>query len=268
MIYLRIAVFQKRGRKSTNTCPPNHFVSPAGHRSAAWPAGGAYDRGVDVISGSASGAGPGPVVDPIAAGVRTPAVYLVRHGETAWSRTGQHTSRTDVSLTAFGEQQARRAGAVLARLRATDLPPALVLTSPRERAFRTAVLAGLAVDETTEALAEWDYGEYEGRTTPEIREEVPGWTVWSHPVPGGETADAVSARAAGVLARVRAALPGGDVVLVGHGHFSRVLVAGWLGLPAAQGVHFGLDPAGITVLGDERGDPQVRRSNVPPWGDT
>ena len=233
---------------------------------------GAYDRAVDVISGSASDAAsdvvPGPMVDPIAAGVRTPAVYLVRHGQTAGSATGRHTSRTDVPLTGFGEQQARRAGAVLARLRATDVPPALVLTSPRERAVRTAVLAGLAIDETTEALAEWDYGAYEGRTTPQIRQQVPGWTVWSHPVPGGETADAVSARAAGVLARVRGALAGGDVVLVGHGHFSRVLVAGWLGLPAAHGVHFGLDPAGITELGDERGDPQVRRSNVPPWEDT
>ncbi|MEU5694211.1 histidine phosphatase family protein [Actinosynnema sp. NPDC020468] len=191
-------------------------------------------------------------------------VYLLRHGQTEWSESGRHTGRTDVPLTDEGVQQARRAGAVLARLRGTDLPPALVLSSPRARAWRTAELAGLHA-ERTESLAEWDYGDYEGLTTPHIRETDPGWTVWTHPVPGGETHEQVAERAQAVVAQARAALAGGDVVLVGHGHFSRVLIATWLNLPPSEGVHFGLDPAGTTVLGDERGDPQVRRLNVPAW---
>ncbi|MEJ2856474.1 MULTISPECIES: histidine phosphatase family protein [unclassified Saccharothrix] len=191
-------------------------------------------------------------------------VYLLRHGQTEWSQSGRHTGRTDVPLTPEGEQQARRAGAVLARLRGTDLPPALVLSSPRERAWRTAQLAGLEAGRTEE-LAEWDYGDYEGLTTPQIRETVPGWTVWSHTIPNGESHGDVQKRAIGVLERAKRALPGGDVVLIGHGHFSRVLIATWLNLPPSEGVHFGLDPAGLTVLGDERGDPQVRRLNVPAW---
>ncbi|MFC6090205.1 histidine phosphatase family protein [Saccharothrix sp. BKS2] len=192
-------------------------------------------------------------------------VYLLRHGQTEWSETGRHTGRTDIPLTEVGVQQARRAGAVLARLRGTDRPPALVLSSPRQRAWRTAELAGLHEVERTEDLGEWDYGDHEGLTTPQIRETVPGWTVWTHPSPNGETAEQVHRRATAVLDRVRRALRGGDVVLVGHGHFSRVLIAAWLELPPDQGVHFGLDPAGTAVLGDERGDPQVRRLNVPAW---
>ena len=192
-----------------------------------------------------------------------PTVYLARHGETAWTLTGRHTGRTDVPLTAAGERRARGAGRMLAELR-EDTPTAVVLTSPRSRASRTAELAGLTVDEVTEDLAEWDYGDYEGLTTPQIRQTVPEWTVWTHPCPGGETADQVGTRAAKVIERARMALPGGDVILVGHGHFSRVLVATWIGLPPTAGVHFGLDAGGITVLGDERGVPQVHRSNVPP----
>lgn len=198
-------------------------------------------------------------------GAVTSHVYLLRHGQTEWSESGRHTGLTDVPLTEAGVQQARRAGAVLARLRGTDLPPALVLASPRQRAWRTAELAGLHDVERTEELGEWDYGDYEGLTTPQIRETDPGWTVWTHAVPKGETHDEVHARAAKVLDRARHALLSGDVVLVGHGHFSRVLIATWLNLPPSEGVHFGLDPAGTTVLGDERGDPQVRRLNVPAW---
>src|SRR2546423_1188697 len=130
-------------------------------------------------------------------------LFLLRHGQTEWSVNGRHTGRTDVPLTTAGENQSRSAGRTLNMLR---MGPALVLTSPRQRATRTAELAGLAVHETTEDLAEWDYGEYEGRTTAQIRETVPGWTLWSHPVPGGETADAVSSRADKLLDRVRAAL--------------------------------------------------------------
>jgi probable phosphoglycerate mutase len=190
-------------------------------------------------------------------------LYLLRHGETEWSRIGQHTSRTDIPLTPNGEKRARDAGSMLAGLR-EDRPLALVISSPRQRAVRTAELAGLTVTEVTEDVAEWDYGKYEGLSTPKIRETVPGWTVWTHESPGGETASEVGARAAAVVSRVRAVLPEGDVVLVGHGHFSRVLVAPWLGLPPTSGVHFALDAAAISVLGDERGVPQVKRLNVPP----
>jgi probable phosphoglycerate mutase len=191
------------------------------------------------------------------------AVYLLRHGQTEWSENGRHTGRSNIPLTSDGEQRAIRAGRVLAAVRG-DTPPALVLSSPRSRATRTAKLAGLSVDEITEDLAEWDYGDYEGLTTPEIRAHVPDWTVWTHPCPNGESAADVGARAATILDRARTALPVGDVILVGHGHFSRVLVATWLGLPPGSGVHFGLDAAGIAELGDERGVPQVQRLNIPP----
>lgn len=195
------------------------------------------------------------------AGVGGNAAYLLRHGQTDWSASGRHTGRTDVPLNAEGEQQARKAGRLLCVLRGSARP-AMVLSSPRRRALRTAELAGLTVDEVTEDLAEWGYGEYEGLTTAQIREWVPGWTVWTHPCPGGENADQVGARVVKVIERVRAVLVHGDLILVGHGHFSRVLVAGWIGLPVPSGVHFGLEAAGIAVLGDERDVPQVHRLNV------
>jgi len=195
---------------------------------------------------------------------RMSAIYLLRHGRTEWSENGRHTGRTDIPLTGDGERLATAAAATLRALRGTDAAPALVLSSPRQRAWRTAKLAGLAVTGTTEDVAEWDYGSYEGLTTPQIRENVPGWTVWTHPCPGGETAAQVTERAGRVLATARAALDRGDVVIVGHGHFSRALTAGWIGLDATKGVHFGLEPAGVTVLGDERGEPQIEYLNVPP----
>jgi broad specificity phosphatase PhoE len=188
------------------------------------------------------------------------ALYLVRHGTTEWSLNGRHTSHTDLPLLPEGEEAAK----VLAS-RLQDQKYAAVLTSPRQRALRTAELAGFPDAVVTDDLVEWDYGDYEGITTPQIRERVPGWTVWSHPMPNGETHAEVQERARKVLSEARKILPGGDVVLVGHGHFSRVLIAAWLGLAPDQGVHFGLDPAGICQLGDERGDPQVRRLNVPAW---
>lgn len=191
-------------------------------------------------------------------------LYLLRHGETEWSLSGQHTGRTDIPLTPNGEKRARDAGRMLAGLRGDDNPLALVMSSPRTRALKTADLAELTVDEVTEDLSEWDYGELEGLSTPQIRETIPGWTVWTHPCPGGETADDISVRAARVLSQARAKLSEGDVVLVGHGHFSRVLVATWLGMRPENGVHFALDAAAIAELGDERGVPQVRRLNVPP----
>lgn len=188
-------------------------------------------------------------------------VYLLRHGTTEWSLTGQHTSHTDVALTAEGELRARQAGQTLTSLRPAG--PLLALASPLRRAQRTAALAGFADVVTEPLLTEWDYGEYEGLTTEHIRKTVPGWTVWTHSCPGGESADDVTARADKVLARVRRA--DSDVVLIGHGHFSRVLIARWIGLPSTAGVHFALDAAGVTVLGDERGESQIQRSNIPPW---
>jgi probable phosphoglycerate mutase len=189
-------------------------------------------------------------------------VYLLRHGETEWSATGRHTSYTDVPLTPRGRELAIAAGRVLVAVRGPDAPPfALQLTSPRRRAADTAKLAELS-PEVDESLVEWNYGEYEGLTTPQIRESVPDWTVWLRPCPGGDSAEQVASRADGVLERCRAVLGDGDVVLVGHGHFSRVLTARWLGLPPTSGVGFKLDAGGLTVLGDERGAPRVDHSNL------
>ena len=189
-----------------------------------------------------------------AAGGKRPEVVLVRHGETAWSRSGQHTSRTDLELTDAGRRQAEALGAALSARCFS-----LVLSSPLRRAADTARLAGFAPEVAPE-LAEWDYGDHEGRTTAEIREEVPGWTVWSSPSPGGETAEAVGARVDRLLERVRAA--DGDVALFSHGHLLRVLAARWLGLPARDGRLFALDTATLCVLGHERETPVLRRWNL------
>jgi broad specificity phosphatase PhoE len=190
-------------------------------------------------------------------------VFLLRHGETEWSLSGRHTGRTDIPLTERGRGLAKAAGELLAKLRG-DGPPALVLTSPRARARDTAELAGLRSDGVDERLAEWDYGEYEGLTTEEIRQTVPGWTVWTHPCPGGETAEQVSRRADSVLADARAKLDAGDVVLAGHGHFSRVLASRWIELSATQGVRFEMSAPSLAVLGDERGVPRLDGVNLRP----
>jgi broad specificity phosphatase PhoE len=184
-------------------------------------------------------------------------VVLVRHGETEWSRTGKHTGRTDVPLTETGRRQAEAAGAAL---RGRHF--ALVLTSPLQRAAETCRLAGLAdVAVPDDDLMEWDYGAYEGRTTPEIREERPGWTLWKGGVPDGETGADVGARANRVIARVRAV--DGDVALFAHGHILRVLTARWIGLDAADGCLFALDTATISVLGYERETAVIRLWNEP-----
>lgn len=188
-------------------------------------------------------------------------VFLLRHGETEWSKAGKHTGRTDVPLTERGRGLAEAAGRLFVRVRGNDVP-ALVLTSPRSRARDTAELAGLRAGRVDERLVEWDYGDCEGRTTPEIRESTPGWTVWTHPCPAGETAEQVGQRADAVLVDARAGLPDGDVVLVGHGHFSRVLVARWIGLPVAEGVRFAMDAPSWSVLGDERGVPRLDHVNL------
>ena len=199
--------------------------------------------------------------DPVPAAPVPGELCVIRHGETEWSRSGRHTSVTDVPLTATGEKQARALAPVLA-----GVCPATVFTSPRSRAVRTAELAGLGdlcTVEVLEDLAEWAYGDYEGVTTPTIRETAPGWTIWTGDPPGGETAEQVGARADRVLERVHAALATGPVVTVGHGHFSRVLAARWLGLPVSGGAMFVLGPASPCLLGREHGVPAVHRWNVP-----
>ena len=182
---------------------------------------------------------------------------LVRHGETTWSASGRHTGRTDVGLTDAGREQARSLRAALARW---DF--ALALTSPLTRASETARLVGVAPVEVEERLVEWDYGAYEGITTPQIRETVPGWTVWTHPVPNGEDLAAVGARVDGVLERLRAA--DGHVLLVAHGHLLRALAARWLGLPARHGAQLVLGTATLSVLGHDHEAPALERWNVPP----
>jgi broad specificity phosphatase PhoE len=177
-------------------------------------------------------------------------VWLVRHGATEWSGSGRHTSTTELPLTAPGEDAARSLGPRLA-----EASFALVLTSPRERARRTAELAGFASAEVDDDLAEWAYGSYEGITTDEIRESVPGWTVWTHPCPGGETADQVSARLDRVVARCRAAA--GDALLFGHAHALRALTARWLALPVSDGRLLRLDTGTLSKLGHEREEPVV-----------
>jgi broad specificity phosphatase PhoE len=184
----------------------------------------------------------------------TDELWVVRHGETEWSASGRHTSVTDVPLTAAGEDAARAVGARLAGVQFD-----LVLTSPRTRARRTAELAGFPDAHVEDDLAEWAYGEYEGVTTPTIRETVPGWTIWTHPSPGGEDADQVGRRLDRVVAKVRAA--GGRALVFGHGHASRVLAARWLAQPVEEGRLFRLDTATVSVLGYERESPVVARWN-------
>jgi broad specificity phosphatase PhoE len=181
-------------------------------------------------------------------------LWVIRHGETEWSRDGLHTSHTELELTPEGEDVARR---LAQRLAGVEFD--LVLSSPRARARRTAELAGFTDVEVDDDLTEWDYGDYEGLTTARIRESVPGWTIWSHPVPGGESAEQVSRRLDRVVARVRD--HGGRVLVFSHGHASRVLAARWLDLPAQEGRLFKLDTATISVLGYERESSAVARWN-------
>jgi broad specificity phosphatase PhoE len=185
-------------------------------------------------------------------------LILVRHGETEWARDGRHTGRTDVPLTPRGEEQARALAPLLAERKI-----ALALSSPAQRARRTAELAGLTSVETDERLWEWDYGAYEGRTTPEIREERPGWYLWRDGVTGGETVEQVGARVDGVLDRVRPSLADGDVVLVAHGHVLRVLTARRLGLPSDVGRLFKLGTGTLSTLGTEHDEPVISSWNVP-----
>jgi probable phosphoglycerate mutase len=184
-------------------------------------------------------------------------VVLVRHGETEWSRDGRHTGRTDVPLTAAGRSQAERLGAPLGDWRFTR-----VLASPLGRALDTCRLAGFGDRaELSDALLEWDYGEYEGETTPQIRELRPGWNLWRDGCPGGESAADVGARVDPLVSELKASA--GDVAVFAHGHLLRVLAARWVELPPEAGARFWLATATISVLGFERESAAVRRWNAP-----
>lgn len=185
---------------------------------------------------------------------RVTEVWLVRHGETEWSRDHKHTSHTDLPLTEHGVEVAE---GLRERLRGESF--AAVLTSPRQRARRTADLAGFGHAEIDPDLVEWGYGDYEGVTTAEIRETVPGWSVWTHEIPGGETPAQVTERLDRVVRRLEEV--DGRALLFGHGHALRALTARWLGLGVGEGRLFRLDTATVSVLGYERETQVILRWN-------
>jgi broad specificity phosphatase PhoE len=192
-----------------------------------------------------------------------PEVYLARHGETAWSVSGQHTGRTDIPLTERGEQRARVLGE---RLRRYSV--AAVFTSPSQRAVRTGTLAGFGDRAQIDPdLAEWDYGQYEGRRTADILQERAGWQLFRDGCPGGEAAAQVGARADRVIQRIRAV--NGNVLIFSSAHISRVLAARWLGLEPARGRYFLLGTASLSVLGYEHNlaEPVIRLWNAAPTED-
>jgi broad specificity phosphatase PhoE len=179
-------------------------------------------------------------------------VYFIPHGETAWSLSGQHTGITEVPLTANGEAMARELASAL-----HDITFSLVWCSPRLRARQTCHLAGLGVQAQIEPdLGEWEYGDYEGQRSAEIRELQPVWDIWTDGCPGGETPANVGARADRLIARLRDLA--GTVALVSHGQFGRVLAARWVDLQVAEGQHLAIDPASISILGFDAGHPQRR----------
>ncbi len=182
---------------------------------------------------------------------------LVRHGETEWSRDGKHTGRTDVPLTDNGRAIAAKLAPIL-----HSQPHALVLASPLSRARDTAALAGYADAVVDDDLCEWDYGDYEGRTTVDIRaSEAPTWFLWDDGVPNGETLGQVAARADRVIARAWAV--GGDVLVFAHGHVLRVVGARWLELDPGFARHLELSPATVSILGWERDVPAIEAWNAP-----
>lgn len=187
-------------------------------------------------------------------------VLVIRHGETAWSLSGQHTGTSDIPLTANGDRAARRLAPYL-----SDLPFDLVLSSTLQRARRTCELAGLGERMVIEPdLREWDYGAYEGLTAAEIHAESPGWLVFRDGCPGGESPQQVGERVDRVIARVRQ--QGGAVALFAHGHVLRVLAARWIGLTPGHGCHFLLDTSTLTVLSHYRGLPALKCWNAPLLG--
>jgi probable phosphoglycerate mutase len=183
-------------------------------------------------------------------------LYAVRHGETEWSLSGQHTGRTDIALTELGRERAKQLGGALA-----GHGFALVLTSPFSRARDTAALAGFPDAEVDDDLREWDYGDYEGRKTVDIRVDRPGWFLWKDGVPNGESIEEVAARADRLIARVRAV--DGDVLVFAHGHMLRIIGARWLGLDPRFGQHLILSPATLSILAEERDQPALECWNAP-----
>jgi broad specificity phosphatase PhoE len=182
-------------------------------------------------------------------------IVLVRHGETEWSVSGQHTGRTDIPLTDAGRRQAEAVGG-----RLSPWTFARVLSSPLSRAVDTCRLAGLGdAVELTDDLLEWDYGDYEGRRTVDIREERPGWVLWTDGAPGGETVEEVGRRADRVLAMARAT--DGDVAVFAHGHLLRVMGARWMDLPPGHGARLAMSTSALSVLGWERETPVIQRWN-------
>lgn len=190
-----------------------------------------------------------------------PRIYIVRHGETEWSRAGQHTGRTDVPLTAVGEEQARAVG-----LRLAAVPMAHVFTSPRLRARRTCELLGWgAAAQVDDDLAEWDYGRFEGKRSAEIRLDVPGWNLFRDGAPEGETPDQVRGRADRVITRLKSLQ--GNIAVCSHGHFSRVLGARWMALPVEHAKSLLLDTASVSILSFDHGrldEPAVAMWNWKP----
>ena len=184
-------------------------------------------------------------------------LWLVRHGETEWSLSGAHTGRTDIPLTAAGREKAAAVGRYLAGRKFAG-----VLVSPLVRARETCRRAGYENAQIDADLSEWDYGDYEGRTTSQIQAERPGWTLWSDGVPNGETAAQVAARADSVIARALAIEGENDVILFAHGHILRVLAARWLGLPPQDGRLFALGTAAVSTLGYERETRVITRWNL------
>jgi len=194
-------------------------------------------------------------IAPVRDGAPRPRLWLVRHGETEWARLGRHTGHTDIPLTEAGRTQAR----VLAP-RFAGVAFAAVLSSPLVRASETARLSGFGDGLTLEPdLREWDYGDDEGRTTLEIREDRPGWSIWRNGVRGGEAIEAVAARADRVIARARALE--GDTLVFAHGHMGRILGVRWVGLPPSAGARLALGTATISILGWERDAPVISRWN-------
>lgn len=196
-------------------------------------------------------------VPPVPGG---PKLWLLRHGETEWSRSGQYTGLTDLPLTEVGEAQARSAQAAV-----SDVDFDLVLTSPLQRAHLTATLAGFPAAEVEPNAVEWDYGDYEGINSAVVRADNPGYLIWDNGVPNGETLEEVAARADRIVARVRAVQRAdgtpANILLVAHGHFLRILTARWLGLPAGEGRHFVLGTAKVCTLGWDKKTPAVEQ-----WG--
>lgn len=184
-------------------------------------------------------------------------VWLIRHGETEWSLSGQHSGRTDLVLTARGEEEAREAGQLLA-----SRPFDLVLCSPLQRARKTCEIAGYAdVAVIDPDCAEWDYGDWSSLTLAQVREKIPGWDIWTGPVPNGESLAEIAARARRVVARIRES-GSGTAAVFAHGHFLRIFATQWLGFPASAAANLTLHTAAISVLGYDSGFPAIRKWNI------